>query len=56
VAYTKELHTTCDGNGCTKKASVEVFNDRNASIGKFCKSCGHRALIRTMKAEKETRG
>lgn len=32
----KPLRVKCDRQGCTKAATSEVFNDRNASLGRFC--------------------
>lgn len=31
---------------CGKPATVELYNDRNAPCGKYCRSCGKRALAR----------
>lgn len=51
MAYLKELRTHCEASGCMKGASVELFNNRNSSMGKFCKACGHRKHIALQKAE-----
>lgn len=29
---------------CRKPARVQMYNDRNAELGCYCKSCGTRAL------------
>jgi hypothetical protein len=51
MAYTKDCRYVCDAPGCGKVATLEVFNAKNASMGKFCKADAHRVLIRTMKQE-----
>ncbi len=30
---------------CGKRATVEVRNGVNASVGKFCRSCGNRKVL-----------
>lgn len=36
---------------CGKKATVELYNSRNAPCGIYCKSCGNRALKRLQTSE-----
>jgi hypothetical protein len=36
---------------CGKVATVELFNGRNASFGRFCAGCGRRALARLKRGE-----
>ena len=50
MAYFKELSDpTCQR--CLKKATVEVFNFRNASHGKFCRTHGYAEVARLRKEE-----
>lgn len=36
MAYKKGIVYPCDWNGCSVKATYEVFNRKNASVGRFC--------------------
>jgi len=39
------VKTTQNCHGCNSApATVEVFNDRNASIGHYCRACGERRV------------
>ena len=40
MAYTVKLDVECADRRCTKRATVEVRNWRNAPIGKFCEKHG----------------
>lgn len=42
MAYLKEL-PDCYA-GCGRQAAVELLNVRDASMGLFCRRCGHRKL------------
>jgi hypothetical protein len=40
-AYTRDIHVPfCQRLGCERKATVEVFNWRNASFGYWCSKHG----------------
>ena len=36
---------------CNARATVEIFNARNAPVGAYCKSCGKRAVARLNERE-----
>lgn len=40
MAYMKGFKHRCGTPGCSRDATVEVFNDRNALCGRFCRSHG----------------
>lgn len=40
MAYTKQIARDCSQGACTRPAVVEVFNNRNASVGVYCASHG----------------
>ncbi len=42
MAYIKNLRTGC--HLCNRPAKVEVFDSKNVSVGRFCKSCAKREL------------
>ena len=44
MAYTKELQHSCQVSSCGKRAVIEVFNFRNASLGEFCRRHGTQTL------------
>ena len=51
MAHTRPLpNRTCQV--CKKKATVEVFNCRNAPYGWYCKPCGERLAKQLTKEEK----
>jgi hypothetical protein len=37
---------------CGKPARVELYNDRNAPMGTYCKPCGARALREELQKQK----
>ena len=53
MAYIRELpQLPCGAPGCTKKrATHEVFNRVNASVGKFCKACAIRKQTKLHREE-----
>lgn len=51
MAYIKELTRTCLAVGCRKRATVEVFNYRNACLGEYCRAHGARRLAEQRKRE-----
>ncbi len=53
MAYQKAIAVHCETAGCMKLARVEVFNARNASLGRYCRVCGLRKLTLARKAEAE---
>lgn len=47
-AYVREIPTPrCAEPGCGRKATHEVFNGVNSSIGKYCRQDAARVLART---------
>ncbi len=42
IMYTKSILHKCQD--CQKKATVELFNDKNASYGYFCKTCAAKRM------------
>lgn len=36
MAYTRQIEHRCDEAGCSKRATMEVFNNFNASYGRYC--------------------
>ena len=51
MAYMKDIRPECEAPGCTKTATMEVFNAKNASMGRFCKADAFRVVVRTQKQE-----
>lgn len=51
MAYVRELDTKCCEPGCSRPATVEVFNARNAAIGKFCRRHGQLNLHRLQRLD-----
>lgn len=51
MAYITAIVGKCEASGCMKRATHQVFNRYNATIGKFCKPCAKRALARQTKLE-----
>lgn len=51
--YLKDCRPVCQAPGCVKWAVVEVFNSKNAALGRYCKQDGHRVLIKALKRESE---
>lgn len=50
-AYIRSIEQECQGAGCTKRATVAVYNSKNAKYGEYCKRCGQRALKRLQAME-----
>jgi hypothetical protein len=44
MAYLRELDTTCYAMACGKRAVIEVYNNYNASCGRYCRPHGKRRL------------
>lgn len=53
ASYLVEIVRQCDGNGCTARATVEVRNRWNASMGQFCRRCGQRRVRQLNQAERQ---
>jgi hypothetical protein len=53
VAYIKDLAVQCAT--CEKKATKEVIDRWNGSLGKFCSACAKRKLKAKLKTENEER-
>jgi len=51
MAYMRELKQYC--KRCARQARVEVYNWRNASVGKFCREHGRECLKELEKREAE---
>lgn len=52
MAYLKELRVRCQYTVyCPRFATVEVFNQVNASQGLFCRTCGRRRLKELQRRE-----
>ena len=56
MAYSTSIHRACVwSKGCDKSATVEVFNNRNGSIGSFCLQHGTVMVEKLNVIEKEDR-
>jgi hypothetical protein len=52
MAYLKDLpHFRC--YHCQGKATVELFNHRNATLGAYCSRCGNKALGELQRKERQ---
>ena len=54
MAYLREFQTKCQTAGCDRRAVVEVFGNRNASYGRFCRACGTAHVKRLTREEGES--
>lgn len=52
MAYMRPIQEKCDMAGCQRRPHVEVFNDRNASCGQFCRQHG-RDTVNRLNREKD---
>ena len=50
MAYLKEIIYKC---GCGKRQAVALYSFRNEEEGRFCRTCGKRALARQQEIERE---
>lgn len=53
MAYLKRLRTVCDVGGCSRDATSEVFNDFNASCGRYCNHHAKAKVTQMNKAKAE---
>lgn len=51
-AHTRPIRTKCLTPNCRKRATVEVFNTRNASLGCFCPRCASLLVGQLLAREK----
>ena len=50
MAYLRDIASKC--GRCMKNATVELVNNRNAAVGRFCWSCGQKELAAQKAREK----
>lgn len=50
MAYLRDIAHKC--GRCMKNATVELVNNRNAAVGRFCWSCGQKELAAQKAREK----
>lgn len=53
MAYLIEIKTRCERPGCTKVATVELYNRVNARMGTYCAPHGQERLRALEKRENE---
>lgn len=58
MAYLIQIKVTCDNavRSCSKRATVEVFDYRNESRGKYCTPCGKKVLAERERFERSEAG
>ena len=55
MAYVKDLSVECSSPSCSRRATREVFNMVNASLGVYCAVCARRVYKWQEKRERELR-
>lgn len=56
MAHLRPLNLKCFDVNCNSRATVELFNRHNSSLGQFCRNCGKARLLAIDKIEKEYDG
>ena len=51
MAYSIPIPLNCQEQNCKRMATEEVFNNRNAHMGRFCRTCAKKKVERLNELE-----